>query len=47
VKTAVHTISAAKYETCLEKQLDNFRTSNSSMLMKYHTDDSAEWERII
>jgi hypothetical protein len=48
-KTAVHTnlchkskqmftqICATKYQTYLENQLNNFCTSNNSMLMKYHT----------
>ena len=35
-------ICAAKYQTYLEKQLNNFWTWNNSMLMKYHTGDSAE-----
>ena len=35
------------YETYLEKNLNNFWTENNSMLMKYHTGDSAEWTRII
>ena len=38
---------ATKYQTYLENKLNNFWTWNVSMLMKYHTDDSAEWIRII
>jgi len=35
------------YQTYLAKQLNNFWTWNNSMLMKYHTGDSAERIRII
>jgi len=38
---------ATNYRTYLENQLNNFWTWNNSMLMKYHTGDSAEWIRII
>jgi len=47
VKTAIHTICAAKYQTCLERLLNSFWISNNSMLVKYHTGDFVEWERII
>ena len=35
------------YQTYLENQLNNCWTWNNIMLMKHHTDDSAEWIRII
>jgi len=38
---------ATNYQTYLENELNNFWTQNNSMLMKYHTGDSAEWIRII
>jgi len=38
---------ATNYQTCLEDQLNNFWARKKSMLMKYHTDDFAEWMRII
>jgi Na+-transporting methylmalonyl-CoA/oxaloacetate decarboxylase gamma subunit len=38
---------AANYQTYLENQLNNFWTLINSMLMKYHTSDSAVWIRII
>ena len=38
---------ATNYQTHLENQLNNVWTWNNSMLMKYHTGDSAEWIRII
>jgi hypothetical protein len=34
---------STNYQTYLENQLNNFWTWNNSMLMKYHTGDSAEW----
>jgi len=37
---------ATNYQTYLEKQLNNIWTWNNSMLMKYHTGDSAECIRI-
>ena len=37
---------ATNYQTYLENQSNNFWTRNNSMLMKYHTDNSAEWIRI-
>ena len=36
---------ASNYQTYLENQLNNFCTWNSSLLMKYHTSDSAEWNK--
>jgi hypothetical protein len=39
--------SPTNYQTYLEDRLFNFWTWNNSMLMKYHTGDSAEWIRII
>jgi len=38
---------ATNYQTYLENQLNNFRAWNNSMLMKYHTGDSAEWIKIV
>jgi hypothetical protein len=38
---------ATNYQTYLENQLNNFGTWNDSMLMKYHTGDSADWIIII
>jgi len=40
-------ICATKYQTYLENQLNNFWTWNNSVLMKYHTGDSAKLMRII
>jgi hypothetical protein len=38
---------ATNYQTYLENQMNNFWIWNNSMLMKYHTGDSAEWINII
>jgi len=38
---------ATNNQTYLENQLNSFWTWNNSMLMKYHTEDSAEWIIII
>jgi hypothetical protein len=38
---------SAKYQTYLENQLNNFWTWNNSILMKYHTGNSAGQIRII
>jgi hypothetical protein len=38
---------ATNYRTHLENQLNSFWTWNNSMLMKFHTGDSAEWKRNI
>jgi hypothetical protein len=35
------------YQTYFENQLNNLWTRNNSMLMKYHTGESAEWIRIL
>jgi len=40
-------ICATKYQIYLKNELSNFWTWNNSVLMKYHTGDSAKWMRII
>ena len=47
VKIAIHTKMCTKYQICLENKLNNFWTWNNSILMKYHTGDSAVWIIII